>query len=115
MKRFLTRLSGGTEAASPGAPASPPPASARPDAAVTYAGTTGTTVASPAPAGGAPAGPADAPRRVDVPDLKSLVRDPDELRKGAEVYDRGGLAHLAMPTACSARRPDRVHRPTGSR
>jgi hypothetical protein len=35
------------------------------------------------------------PRRIDIRDLRSLVGDQDELRKGTEVFDRGGLQHLA--------------------
>src|SRR5262245_29502656 len=32
---------------------------------------------------------------ITLPQLKGLVSDPDELKKGTEVFDRGGLKHLA--------------------
>jgi hypothetical protein len=61
----------------------------------------GQTPSSPAskPAAGGAATPIASPdaqaRRLDMRGLRSLVADEDELRKGTEVFDRGGLAHLA--------------------
>jgi HEAT repeats/SWIM zinc finger len=34
-------------------------------------------------------------RRIDARELRGIIGDADELRKGAEVFDRGGLQHLA--------------------
>ena len=34
-------------------------------------------------------------RRIDARQLRGIIGDADELRKGAEVFDRGGLQHLA--------------------
>jgi HEAT repeats len=39
--------------------------------------------------------PAGSPRQLDVRALRSLVADQEELRKGTEVVDKGGLQHLA--------------------
>ena len=78
MRRLLGRFGGGTTP--PPSPAGPPP----PPAAA--AGPTG----SPA----APASSGDA-RRIDLRELRSIVTDGDELRKGTDIYDRGGLSRLA--------------------
>ena len=76
MKRFLGRL-----VSNPQAPAPPgPPLTSTPVSPSAVA--SGTDAAGP-------------PRPLDVRALRSLVTDADELRKGTEVFDKGGLAHLA--------------------
>lgn len=89
MKRWFGRRSKETEA--PEVPEAPETAEA--PAVTTAAEAQPAAAAGPTRAGDGPV-PADA-RRLDVRDLRSLVRDQDELRKGTEVFDKGGLQHLA--------------------
>src|SRR5688572_20976693 len=37
----------------------------------------------------------DDTRRLSLAELREVVRDPDELKKGTEVFDHGGLLNLA--------------------
>jgi len=93
MRGFLQRIAGRDDAASP----SPTPVTG--PAAGAPAPDTGTAddvaLATASPGAAATPDPSIPPRNIDARDLRALVRDGDELRKGAEVYDRAGLQHLA--------------------
>lgn len=78
MRRLFGRL-GGT-------PSPPPPPAAPPGPPAASAASTS--------AAAAPTSSGDA-RRIDLRELRSIVADGDELRKGTDIYDRGGLSRLA--------------------